>query len=405
MRTKIAIAGWSSSTSIRDTRRLPVCIYTVSNGTLLSCTSDIEAPVPHLPDIVPVSSSAVFMPAWIPTTRTTFPFSVPGVVRYDTKSRLYNDVIELRGGGEQHPGDDRLYGDVDVVSGVACFLTVTRLEIMNMTMSMSNSHTNHDVSVPYELFVHCFDAARPQESMRVRMLSKVRSERTPLFATVTVGSNGCVYIGYEQTVLRGRGLISEIFVHKLNATSTALESIPWIARKGQSVPRVIELPAIIVSTSSRNKTRRRTSMTSSMIPCGVAQIIFLPRQYQSNNSTDYDDSVGVRIWTALNITGEYSIKHNRVVLNGSGMLMVDRPQQWMVFLGRKREPVVRKVPVRSSNKDNVVPEEYGEMEVGGTRLTTSGGKVVVFGMLVQNKAPWDSGPLFTYDIDVPYERM
>lgn len=402
--TELVIAGWPSSSpssASRDPRRLSICTVSVNNGSVLSCKPDVAAPVPHLPDVIAVSESTVLMPAVIPTARTTPPFSVPGVVRYDVKRRVYDGVQALSKGGERYPGVDRMYGDVDIKSGIACFLTTTasNTEDEDMTSTPSSS---------YDLFVHCFNVnASPQQqqtttNMRVRkVVERVSSERTVLFSTVSVGSNGCVYIAYEQTVLRGHGLISEIFVHKLNATSITLDPVPWIQRNGQSIPRVIELPAIFI-----NKT---TTIAPSMIPSSIAQLIFLPSRRGGVHKTHYDDGLAVRLWTSLNTTGGYSIRHNRVVLNGSGRFRMGRqPQQWMVLLGRKRKPVVRSVPtgsMGSMTKSGSVPREWGVIEVGDTGLSKSGGKIVVFGLLVQNQPPWGSGPLFTYDIDVPYEHM
>lgn len=391
----IAVTGFPSFIADRPSLSvLPVCVYRATDGSLKSpCANDATVPgnnhsiVSVNPELLDTGDRrTVLMPASL--IAPDYSNSMPAVVMFDTVSGTYDSrfgVVVLRHGGNRHPESHDLYGAVSATDGTACFLTSKEGRRFGRFQQLAR----------YDLFVHCFDyfyfskGDKKELNMRVRKLGTTASYRSPRFARITV-AEGHVYIAYEQTVRRNRGFISEITVHKLSLSSPSLSPVVWISRRGQPVPRIIEMPVISVGS-----TAAEGGATS------VAQLVFVPHLRGSKSG-----GVAVRLWTALNMTGMYTIRHNRVVLAGSAEYVFERPQQWLILLDERRRPKVMRVPVKSRANGavrDVVPDKYGALVMGGSALSRSGRKLVVYGMLRKVTPEFGSGPLFTYDLHLPYK--
>lgn len=401
----IAVTGFPSFIPDRPSLSvLPVCVYRAIDGRLKRpCRNDATVPgnvnnsiVSVFPELVDVGDRRrVLMPA--SAIAPDFSSSAPAVVMFDTLLGMYDPqfgvvVLNGEGGGNRHPESNDLYGAVSVNDGRACFLTSKRGQRFGRFQQLAR----------YDLFVHCFDhmfftrnggiVGLDRQSilnMRVRKLGTTASYRSPRFARIAA-ANGHVYVAYEQTRMRTRGVISEIYVHKL--ANFALSPRPLISsssssRQGQAVPLVIEMPVITAGS-----TAAEGGATS------AAQLMYVPRT----------GGVAVRVWSALNITGEYTMRGNRMLMKGTAEYVFERPQQWLIMVdgagGGRRRPRVVPVPVKSRGNgasSDVIPEEYGAMVMGGSAVSKSGGKLVVYGMLKRDGGRFGSGPLFTYDLDLP----
>lgn len=358
---KVAVVGYPAVTLDLPPGFLSVCLFAVSDGAEEKCVTSKPPGATALPFMVAVDRSTVLMPAG------TVGAEEPAVVQLDLTSGKYGPPISLGDRKEQLPDESELYGAYSAADEAACFLTSREADLVRGQLT-------------YDLSVHCFNPASPS-ALRTARLGNVPSFRSARHLHLATGG-GYVFVSYEQTVRRARGLVSEVINHKLS--STTMEPVPWIENNGLPIPRVVELP---------QADDRELAPDAST----VEEVSYVRLR----------GGVALRVWSALNITGKFTLKNNRIVMAGTGKYVVQRPQQWVFFLGRKRWPVVRALPVSSNSKmlKGVVPEEYGRLSIGGTSISVSGRKLIAFGMLERVPEDSGSGPLLTYDIHVPYMQM
>lgn len=248
-----------ASTPGRYTGKLQICSYAVSDGSLISCGIERKPQISLILYMVPVSDTAVLMPGRIPAFG-----GKPDVVRLELrmvkKIRYHSgSVIPLTGEGNAHPAD-RLYGDVDIMTGIYCFLTMNRYPY-------DRKKKRHE----YDLYIHCFDVNNnlTPKARRVRKLVIVPTCLTLKFATVPVGT-GFVYVACEHTISRNRRLVSESIVHRLNVSFPLLQTLSWRCRTS----RTKNFRNLLKYEHDRRQGLQTTEAES---PLHITQITILPR--------------------------------------------------------------------------------------------------------------------------------
>lgn len=339
---------------------LSICFVNVRNGALKYCKSDKNKP--EFLNISPLLIAAGPNNLLIPST--SFESALQAYVSiFDVNTGRYTQHVPLGSAGEEHAEDFQLYGAV--TEGTACFLT----------KKQGPPNPNRRGVDTYELLVRCFDLPWNNNGTirkRVRSFGMVPSFETPRFAKVAAG-RGQVFVTYE--------INSALYVHKLDVKT--LESLNWFNTRRSSTmffPRIIRAPATRFPASTF-----------------AGNTKYLKRR----------NGLAVLVESAANITGKFSVRASgSIVLAGTGTYQAKRPQKWMIYLGKKRVPIVEPVPiVENSVGGNPFPEPYGQMLQTDLDVSTSGRKAIIFGMLETRGYGDPTGPLFSYDLEIPYRQM
>lgn len=339
-----------------------LCVLFTSNGRYEKCMTVKLPNVEIYPLMVPVNETMLLMPA--DTIKEDLSI-VPAVAWLDLNTRKVDKLLKLSV-GQQHMQRFLLYGAYG--DGNACFLTY---KLIGDDYERGR-HT---------LFVHCFDVRRPWSSHRSRGLVKLPRGHLPDGALEV--AKGFLFVGYARAVRKPKqGLVTEAFILKLDVRT--LRTVPWVEKNGRPVPRVIELPP------SEEVDKEPLSDAQ------LRQMSFIAK----------GDGVAVRLWSGSYLTGKFTSRNNRIILKGRGKFSWLRPQEWLIFFGKKRLPLIKAMPVASHSTEmrNVIPKDPGYLWVGDTTVSWSGKKIIVYGML-RSPPSGKTGPPFIYDIPVPYKRM